>query len=102
VVVFFYLCDYEVLMGTLGVGRYTKAALLAQFNWLFDNSVDSLTIAPGYKITLFDFGDFTGRSITLTQDVPCLTAYEFIDVTSSLIIELGRTLTPHGTIRLST
>jgi hypothetical protein len=107
VVAFFYNCNFGALMGALGVGSYTAAALqLLPFIYAFDGNVRSLTIAPGYMVTLFDLGNLSGPNITLTQDVPCLSAYNFNDVTSSLIIELGRAPPHQGTAaqycRLST
>jgi hypothetical protein len=86
-------------MGALEVGSYTADALqLRQWNRYFDNNVESLTIAPGYQVTLFDLGSLTGRNITLTQDTPCLDSYNFNDYTSSLIIQRGRTLPHQGTV----
>jgi hypothetical protein len=92
VVAFFYLCNFQTLMGTLGVGRYTAAALQQlSFSRRFDNNVQSLTMIPGYKLTLYDNDNFTGPSITLAQNVPCLNVYGFNDITTSLIIEPGAT-----------
>jgi hypothetical protein len=100
VVVFYFFCGLSLRIGALGVGSYTAdALLLLPFDWSFDNNVRSLTIVPGYKVTLFDLGSLSGRNITLTQHVNCLSAYNFNDVTSSLIIERGRT---HCSTRLST
>jgi Beta/Gamma crystallin len=92
VVSFYALCNTKELLGALGVGRYTAAALLLlQFEFPFDNNVQSLTIAPGYKVTLFRDDNFKGQNITLTQSVPCLSAYGFNDDATSLIIEIGGT-----------
>jgi hypothetical protein len=79
------------VIGRLSVGSYTEAelALLSNESWKYNNNVRSVTITPGYQVTLYDRGDLTGKSITLTRSVRCLSDYSFMDITSSLVIKAG-------------
>jgi hypothetical protein len=90
-VTFFPGCgDHYIPKGFLGVGSYTAAAL-ALLPWQYMNVdgeayLHSITITPGYQVTLHEQGDFTGQSMTLTKDVRCLDNFA-----SSLVIQKGRT-----------
>jgi hypothetical protein len=70
---------------TIKPGRYSSMAELG----LTDNSLSSLRISPGTQVTLYDGENFTGNSITLTEDAGCLNAStpNFNDLTSSLVVE---------------
>jgi hypothetical protein len=89
VINFYYNCDYLNLMASLGVGRYTAAALkLLQFiPYTFANNLRSLTIPPGYIVTLYSSDNFLGQSYDFTTSVPCLNSFN--DKTQSLIITTG-------------
>jgi len=83
--VFFTKADYRGRAVMLGVGSYTRADLAAQ--GIPNNAISSLRLfQPGWKIQLFNHGDFTGTSITVTVDTPSLAARGFDNQLSSLRI----------------
>jgi hypothetical protein len=83
--VFFTGADYLGQAVMLGVGSYTQLDLIA--NGIPNNSISSIHIfQPGWKIQLFNNGDFTGTSITITMDTPSLAARQFDNQTSSMRI----------------
>jgi chitinase len=86
---FYYNCNYDKLMATIGLGRYTAAMLRErQLNgYTFDNNLRSMRLPPNsHKVTIYENDNFQGRSLTFTSDVPCLDAYSFNDQTSSITI----------------
>ena len=84
--------DYQPgFVATIKPGRYASMAELGsgELGWSMDNQVSSLRIPPGTQVTLYDGENFTGNSITLTEDAGCLNAstQNFNDLTSSLVVE---------------
>ncbi|MBL8517784.1 MAG: serine hydrolase [Betaproteobacteria bacterium] len=61
------------------VGRFGRSEL-----GVGDNEVSSLRVPPGWTVTLFDRGDFSGTSRKFTADVANLG--DFNDKTSSLVV----------------
>ena len=71
-------CDYRGDSRTVGVGRY---------NWnqlgLPNDEISSLKVPAGYTVKLYSDAEFSGQSVNITGDVPCLTDRNFNDLTSS-------------------
>jgi hypothetical protein len=86
-VTFFPGCgDHYIPKGFLGAGSYTAAALeLLPWKYIYMEAY-SITITPGYQVTLYEQDNFTGQSMTVTKDVRCLDNFA-----SSLVIQKGRT-----------
>ena len=84
---FYFNCNYEGQSSTLGPGRYDIPQM-----GIPNDSISSIRIPNGLKVTIFEHGGFGGRSLELTGDEACLVNREkdglnFNDVTSSIIIE---------------
>lgn len=69
----------------LFIGRYTTADLT--FLGIQNKGISSVKVQPGYKLTLFDTDNFTGKSLELTADNACLTGTAWNDHVGSLIVE---------------
>ena len=83
--IFFTAANYLGKAVMLGVGSYTQADLVA--NGIPNNSIASIrVIQPGWKIQLFNNGNFTGTSITVTVDTPSLAVRRFENQLSSMRI----------------
>ena len=52
-----------------------------------NDQLSSLRVPKGMKVTLFEHGDFTGRSRTFTEDAPWVD--DFNDITSSIKVEVN-------------
>jgi hypothetical protein len=78
-------------MADLELGSHTAASLQQRQapGVVFDNRLRSLSIPSGYMVTLYSDDNFLGQNYTFTAPIPCLGAYGFNDMTSSLIISLG-------------
>lgn len=75
-------CEYKGYPIKLEEGEYTMQDL---FNLGIDNDdISSLSIFPGYTVTLYVNDNFTGTSQTLTTSTPCL---DFNNKATSLIIK---------------
>lgn len=61
-------CWYEGTKVELGAGNYRYASDMR----MPDNSLSSMKIPPGYKVTLFKDASFQSVSQDFTEDVPCL------------------------------
>src|SRR5690606_21773764 len=68
-------CDYGGWTVSLEIGDYTTADLI--FLGALDNDASSLHVAPGFEVVLFEGDDFTGSSVTITADTPCVVAHSF-------------------------
>jgi hypothetical protein len=68
----------------LGLGNYTQAQLVAK--GILNNDVSSVKVISGYEIVLYADNNFLGSSVTVKNDIPCLVANNFNDVTSSAIV----------------
>lgn len=77
-------CEYQGDSRTFGVGRY---------NWnqfgLPNDEISSLKVPAGFSIKLYADADFTGESIIITSDMPCLVTRNFNDVVSSFEVFNG-------------
>ena len=52
-----------------------------------NDDASSIRIAPGYRVTLFEHDNQSGRAVTLTGDTSCFVGLSFNDILSSLRIE---------------
>lgn len=68
----------------LPAGRYTADDLWMAYS-LADNTISSLKVPAGYKVTVYEDDRFLGRSLTCTADTPNLAPLD--NAVSSLIIE---------------
>jgi len=76
---------------TLAPGRYNIQALKID-----NNSLSSIQIPKGLKVTLFTDADFQGSSISYCRNTPYLGDF-FNNRTSSLLVEYARTLAQNTT-----
>ena len=79
----------------LAAGRYSQAQLAEA--GVRDNDISSLTVPPGYRITLFENDNFLGESLTLTANRSWIGA-EWNDRVSSLIITSPDITEGEGTV----
>lgn len=77
--------NYLKLGKALSVGNYTMQQLLNL--GIMDNSISSIGIPEGLKITLYENDNYGGASISLTRHTPDLSLVNFNDKTSSLKVE---------------
>ncbi len=96
---FYVDCNYQGQSSSLGVGRYD----LPQMG-IPNDSLSSIRIPNGLKVTIFEHGGFQGRSLELTSDEACLISrnkdgLNFNDVTSGIIVE--RTTEPYSYLPLA-
>lgn len=73
--------NYQGRVQSLGLGRYNLSSLS-----IGNDIISSVTVRPGWKVTLFEHADFQGRSKVLTGDSSFLS--DFNDTVSSLIVEI--------------
>ncbi|MCX4241083.1 beta/gamma crystallin-related protein [Paraliomyxa miuraensis] len=66
---------------TLAVGRYDHHQLS-----IGNDTVSSLRVAPGYRVTLYEHGGFTGRTKAFTGDASFVGG-DFNDTTSGVVVE---------------
>ncbi len=78
---FYQHCDYQGAVSTLSPGRYNIWEM-----GIGNDSISSLRVSPGLRVTLFEHANFSGRSISFTTDISCLVSYGFNDLTSSIIV----------------
>lgn len=83
VVTTYFDCNYGGFSGGLSVGNYTQAQLTAI--GVNDNTVSSIKVAEGYKVTLYANDNFTGNTKVLTANSSCLS--DFNDVVSSIKVQ---------------
>ncbi|OOG16485.1 hypothetical protein BWD42_19800 [Sphingobacterium sp. CZ-UAM] len=69
----------------LGIGSYSLTDL--QGLGVTNDQLSSISIPKGFKVTLYENGDFTGNSVLLTGHTIDLSILNFNDKTSSLLIE---------------
>ena len=84
---FYVHCDYQGESFSLGVGRHDINQM-----GIPNDSLSSIKIPSGLKVTIFEHGGFQGRSLEMTADEPCLSnrtkdGLNFNDKTSGIIIE---------------
>lgn len=75
-------CPFAGTAVGLAVGDYTQAQL--QGMGIANNSISSVRVQSGYKITLYADDNFGGNSLELTADDDCLVDNGFNDLTSSI------------------
>lgn len=80
-------CDYSGQSSSLGPGRYD----LPQMG-IPNDSLSSVRVPSGLKVTIFEHGGFQGRTLELTSDEACLVnrnkdGLNFNDVTSGIVVE---------------
>ncbi|MBX2823862.1 MAG: hypothetical protein KTR33_03970 [Gammaproteobacteria bacterium] len=84
-------CYYSGQSVTLPVGEYDARALAA--NGLADNTISSIKIPKGYRLTGYENDFYRGGSLALAEDEECLTRRRADDTISSVVIE-SATATP--------
>jgi hypothetical protein len=62
-----------------------------------NDAVSSIKVAPGYEIEFFEDGGYSGRRLTLRNDVACLSKLEqsMDDLLSSMIIRQAGEIPKH-------
>ncbi|MEK8019355.1 MAG: S8 family serine peptidase [Candidatus Parabeggiatoa sp.] len=82
--------DYTGTYSILGIGEYK---IVYGHNGSFnqsgipEDSLSSLRVPKGLKVTLYKDNGFQGRSITIYEDTPSLDSQDFANFTSSIKIE---------------
>ncbi|GBF93028.1 hypothetical protein Rsub_05639 [Raphidocelis subcapitata] len=76
-------CWYTGARATLVAGRY----ILADTAW--DNAVSSIQLPAGWKVTLYDGPNFSGRSLKIEASADCLYIQGFARTASSMRVEAG-------------
>ncbi len=66
----------------LGKGKYTQTM------GFVSSTLSSLRIKAGYEVMLFDADNFSGNSVVLSSNTPCLDNSLFADKTRSIIVRL--------------
>ena len=80
-VVIYEHANYEGISYELSEGRYDLDSL-----GIGNDSLSSLRVPPGMKVSLYEHGGFTGRSKTFTQDTSFV-GDDFNDITSAIAVE---------------
>lgn len=86
VVTIYQHCNYGGWRVDLPVGKYDMAALIAR--GFVNDDTSSISFKKPGKVTIYEH-NFTGRSVELTRDVPCLVDYDMNDTVSSIIVVAG-------------
>ena len=79
--------DYKGKSQDLTEGNYDRKNLTIGNAVIGGNSLSSLKIPEGMKVTLYDREGFQGQSKSFTEDVPNMTTYGFDNKTSSIKVE---------------
>ncbi len=74
--------DYQGRATSFGPGRYNVDSL----GWVGNDQASSVRVPSGFKVTLFEHADCSGRSKVLTSSAANL-GNDFNDIVSSLIVE---------------
>jgi hypothetical protein len=88
-------CNYYGFANGLAVGNYNLSQLNAA--GILDNDLSSLQVAEGFKVVLFDGDNFTGSSITITDDNSCLVGNGWNDKVTSLQVKTNGATNLAGT-----
>ena len=70
VATFYRDCNYGGTATSLPAGDYTLSQLQAK--GMLDNDLSALQVNAGYQLVLYENDNFTGASLTLTANTPCL------------------------------
>ncbi len=76
---FYQHCNYGGRVSELGIGDYD----LGQMG-IDGDMISAVRVPHGLKVILYEHPQFRGRSLTVTEDDPCLQNDGFHDITSSL------------------
>jgi hypothetical protein len=79
--------NYRGQSATLLAGNYSTMAAAGGFS---DNAISSLKVPDGYRVVLYEFENFTGKSLTVTSSRPNFFLTSWNDKTSSLIVYKDR------------
>jgi hypothetical protein len=77
-------CSYGGYSANLNEGSYTLSQLQAL--GVRNDDLSSLKVNAGYKVTLYEGDNFTGRSVAKTGNADCLVNDSFNDITSSIVV----------------
>ena len=86
-------CNYDGYAVNLPAGNYTLSQLQAK--GVLDNDISSLKVQSGYEMVLYANDNFSGTSIIVNANNPCLVANSFNDVATSVRV---RTITNSSSI----
>ena len=78
-------CNYSGESASLDIGEYNAGALYMR--GLADNSISSIRIPKGVRVTAFEHDFFRGGNIELDKSIRCLSERSADNAISSLIIE---------------
>jgi hypothetical protein len=95
VVQLFQHCDFTGWQANFPEGSFNTAALVGRGG--VDNDASSIRVAAGFKATLFDGANLSGRSVEVRGNTACFVGINFNDVLSSLRIEREGAVTPTPT-----
>ena len=76
---------YDGWSAEVGEGAYTAADIVIAGGK--DNDASSLSITPGYQVTLYSEDNFQGQSVVLRSDIDCLVDIGWNDILSSMVVE---------------
>ncbi len=77
-------CNYGGYEVALPVGSYNLSQL--QERGVINNDISSVRVQSGYRIDMFQNGNFTGNMLTKTADDNCFVDDGFNDLTSSIVV----------------
>lgn len=84
-IVTLYENDFTGRSQKLAPGRYTASQL-----GIRNDALSSITVAPGFKATLYEHGDFTGRTMFIrgqSVNAAFFNQHQFNDIASAVVIE---------------
>jgi predicted alpha-1,6-mannanase (GH76 family) len=76
--------NYVGSWSSLPPGSYTTAQLVAR--GVADNDVSSITVPPGWTVTMYDGDNFTGSSLVRTSNDTFLSGGTWNDIVSSIVV----------------
>ena len=82
---FYEHCNYEGKVVELGVGDYDFQKIIDA--GIVNDSISSVKVPNGLKVTLYEHAGFAGRSFVLMADATCLVDNNFNDMASSIKVE---------------
>jgi hypothetical protein len=82
IVKFYSNANYSGAVSELGPGMYNINNM-----GIGNDTISSIKIPQGLRVTLYENPDFQGKTIVLTSDNPNLSYYAYNDITSSIKIE---------------
>ena len=90
-------CVNTGITRNLAVGTYTLAQLKA-LGITYDNTISSVKVYSGFKVTLYQDDNFRTNPLVLTASVACLTEKNYNDITTSIKVECLSNTTPTCTV----